>query len=72
MASRRVDNPYPQAEGYSYVNLVVVKTVGTQGRWMAQTRRAPREEPEFVERSLSLEPPMEAQRVVGEPGTETS
>jgi hypothetical protein len=36
---RRVLNCHPQAEGYSYVNLVVATTVGSDGTGFVPTRR---------------------------------
>ncbi|GAW51411.1 Nucleotide-binding protein 1 [Nocardioides sp. PD653] len=35
-----VQNSYPQAEGYSYVNLAVLKTLGSAAPQIVTTRRA--------------------------------
>ena len=42
-----IENPYPQTEGYSYVNLAVVKTVGSAPSGIGDDTPTPREAAEL-------------------------
>ena len=67
-----IENPYPQPEGYSYVNLAVVKTVGSARSGIGDDTPTRREVAEFFISAARTGQFQGVPAVVGWPGTLTS
>ena len=70
-----IENPYPQPEGYSYVNLAVVKTVGSGRSGIGDDTPTRREAVEFFfgyPEGAASGQGQGVPAVVGWPGTLTS